>query len=339
MSTSFPIYVLNLKRDAHRKETVTKEMKYHDLQDVVEFIEAVDGLRLRKKDVEGKLSRTMQWVGHPSVQGCALSHLSIWQRMVDNQIPAAMIMEDDVVLERFFKTKVQKAIEELPCHADVLYVGALMTNDQEALPWYIDMFRSILQIGRSRQLCHLSASTIYQPQLALGTHCYYLTLKGAKKLLTHLKGNIYCHIDYMMMTVPHLQFYACHPLLANQKVNLESSSIAKGSHFPFCINHIMDDIPHFSGASMGYLLTTPLAQMSSQTINTWILFFFVTSFICVLLKVKSHVVFCLFVAFALADVSCALVLTRQTLGLDSLRSFLFSSIAIALPCALLTSAV
>lgn len=306
----------------------------------VTYISAIDGMRIDKEYTKDKLSKSMQWFGHPSVKGCALSHLSLWQKMVDESIPNAIIMEDDVQLVPKFCTKVKKVLSQLPPNTDILYIGALLASKSGSLPWYIKTARKLFKIGKPEeqtQLCDSKNCMFYTPQLAMGTHCYFLTLKGAQKLIDHLKGKLYYHVDYMMMTVPNLIFFVCDPVLATQKVNVCSSSIAQGSHFPFSINHILDQIPHFSGVSTGYLLTTPLFQVSGQVVNGWIVIFFCLAMIALICKARAQVVVCLFSAFILADIASCKILTRQNFGVDSFRSLLFAVIALAFPFALFSS--
>jgi glycosyl transferase family 25 len=98
------IFVLNLKRSTDRRKVMQEQMDKHQIN--FEFIEAIDGKQLTKeqlarvdiKTANRRLGRTMI----NNEIGCALSHASIYQKMVDEKIKEAIILEDDVILTSGF---------------------------------------------------------------------------------------------------------------------------------------------------------------------------------------------------------------------------------------------
>lgn len=100
------VFVINLERSVARREFMGEQLQNQGLE--FEFIQAVDGLKLSDEylkdicDFEAmKLSRP--WLLKKGVYGCALSHLAIYKRMVEDNIPFACVFEDDVILDAALK--------------------------------------------------------------------------------------------------------------------------------------------------------------------------------------------------------------------------------------------
>jgi glycosyl transferase, family 25 len=90
-------YVINLTRSVDRRRHVTAELKKTGLK--YEIITAVDGRELDLSDtsiVDPSLTTMTQFV--PGVAGGALSHLSVYQRILADGLDEALVLEDDVML-------------------------------------------------------------------------------------------------------------------------------------------------------------------------------------------------------------------------------------------------
>lgn len=95
------IFVINLEKDIARKESIARQLDNLGL--VYEFVPAVYGRALspeeRSKhysDCKAKWHRARSLV--PAEIGCALSHLNVYQQMIERGIDCALILEDDVVV-------------------------------------------------------------------------------------------------------------------------------------------------------------------------------------------------------------------------------------------------
>lgn len=92
------IFIINLESDIERKYSMLQQASSLGLD--VEIIKAVNGKQLSKDEVM-KLSRDFYSNGMTLGElGCSLSHLSVYQRIVDENIPLALIMEDDVEINK-----------------------------------------------------------------------------------------------------------------------------------------------------------------------------------------------------------------------------------------------
>jgi glycosyl transferase family 25 len=98
MASMPPIWVVSLERAPERRSFVVRAFTDAGLEH--EVVDAVDGTTLSPD--ERRLysrARSLFEVGRGLMEGevgCALSHLRLLQRMVDEQIPEVLIVEDDI---------------------------------------------------------------------------------------------------------------------------------------------------------------------------------------------------------------------------------------------------
>lgn len=86
-----PVYVISLARSTYRRQWMTGQLDRLGLP--FEIVDAVDGEHLDAASARVADRRLL-----PAEQGCLLSHAALWQRMVDQRTPWAVILEDDVHL-------------------------------------------------------------------------------------------------------------------------------------------------------------------------------------------------------------------------------------------------
>ena len=175
---NFPTYIISLARAKDRRRSITALLDADKVQ--YELTDAVDGEQLDlnnctppvrqdicferyvhrpKKGHEGSLVLSKGQVG------CALSHIGLWKRMIAEQTPVALIMEDDARWQPDF----WRIAEQLP-----------------AIEWHWD---AVLLCGvtagrHKRVICKLSDTRelVRYHRLGRRTTAYMVTLAGAKKL-------------------------------------------------------------------------------------------------------------------------------------------------------------
>jgi len=99
--------------------------------------------------------------------GCHDSHFRLWEHMVKNKIPMALIMEDDANVRhtRSTATTIRNALDEAT---------------RLKIPWHI------MYLGRQRPEDHMKYSaTLSRPRGCCGLFAYLLTLEGATRLTKH----------------------------------------------------------------------------------------------------------------------------------------------------------
>lgn len=211
-----PAFVINLERDSERRDYMRTQLS--TLGITAEFVPAVDG---RKMDASGwktyDRNKTLRIYGVEMMAteiGCYLSHFNIYERMIRENIPVALIMEDDIV-----------CTPSLPTIIEDLIAGP---NPE----WLVVRFES--QRGRVREpkkpefkgisVKKLRGGELYR----LGTHvlgfgAYLIRKEGAQRMLEY--GNpIFMPVDQTMDRYHEngIAPYIVRPLPVYQKPEMES---------------------------------------------------------------------------------------------------------------------
>jgi glycosyl transferase family 25 len=98
MSDGPKAYVINLDRVPERKASIEQELAKTGIH--YEIMSAVDSRELDVIDrslvvPDGLIARRGHW---PGVAACSLSHLAAYRRVLEEDLPGALILEDDVSL-------------------------------------------------------------------------------------------------------------------------------------------------------------------------------------------------------------------------------------------------
>lgn len=163
-----PIWVVSLARATARRRFVETQFAEAGLPIVV--LEAVDG---RTLDPTGLASpwRTRFEIGRTMSNGeiaCAASHLEVYRRMVDEDVPEVLVVEDDVA--------------PTPDLAAVLAARAALPAD-----WDVVTFHSLFPSARPRLLPGPPLAAGYRvctyERMNYGTQCYLVRRSTAEHLL------------------------------------------------------------------------------------------------------------------------------------------------------------
>lgn len=119
------IFVINLERNQQRREFALQ--RFANLGLPAEVFAAVDGKRLNLDELE-KTGVYNDVVSHEKFSrslsmgeiGCTWSHLKLYQKMLDEDIDLALILEDDAMLMDDAVPMLASLIEHLPTECDVL---------------------------------------------------------------------------------------------------------------------------------------------------------------------------------------------------------------------------
>ena len=136
-----------------------------------------------KRNILLKTRRSHEELDSVGGVGCALSHIALWQWMVDNNEERILIMEDDAVVPADFKERANAIIEhsptlKSPSSWDIWLIGAKWDVTEPADP--------------------PSAHTdLVQPKAFFLLHCYVITKTFAEKMLEAVYP-IQSHIDFWM---------------------------------------------------------------------------------------------------------------------------------------------
>ncbi|MDC9591408.1 glycosyltransferase family 25 protein [Xenorhabdus sp. XENO-10] len=92
------IFVINLAKDTERRKSIKKQAETFGLR--VRFIEAVNGKELSDSEIN-QLCRDFHDNGLThGVLGCSLSHLKVYEKIINDNLDTALILEDDAKLNK-----------------------------------------------------------------------------------------------------------------------------------------------------------------------------------------------------------------------------------------------
>jgi GR25 family glycosyltransferase involved in LPS biosynthesis len=164
------IVYINLARRPDRNKHMLKLLKDNNLMDVTTRIDGVDGKLLKRdnipptivtkkgiKDAFNDNERTFEPLTIGAI-GCALSHKKCFEYIVDNNISACLILEDDITVVDNFGDIIRSF--DLPNNYDIYFLG----------------YHSA---GKSSNI----DDNWYKPRDAYGLFGYVVTYDGAVKLL------------------------------------------------------------------------------------------------------------------------------------------------------------
>jgi len=170
MSVQPPIWVISLPRATARRRSVTESLAKLGL--AAELVDGVDGWELVDHNLRRySRRRAIFEIGRQLTRGelgCALAHLQIYEHMVAEHVPMAVVMEDDVQPTTDLRV-VLAAAETFPSDWDVVTLHSLFPSaDPEPI--------SDRTIAAKYQIC------TYR-RMVYGAQCYILRERAARRLL------------------------------------------------------------------------------------------------------------------------------------------------------------
>jgi GR25 family glycosyltransferase involved in LPS biosynthesis len=177
------VYCINLERRHDRRVAVTKEFKKAGVENVQFWratdgrLEAPDGIRLTKPEY-----------------GCADSHIRLWRDIVENNYETVLVFEDDVQILPGFNEKLSRVLSDLKSIPNWHYVNLGPT------------YAPIKERG---------ATELLSKGQALNTHCYLISLEGARKVSNWTAEDLRFSIDGQLVQAP-IKMYYTNEILADQ---------------------------------------------------------------------------------------------------------------------------
>lgn len=169
-----PIFVINLARSPERRQKMVRQLDAQLLAH--EFFEGVDGAMLSSEEIDSVYSEaaTFDRLGRsmpPNEMACSWSHLKVYQKMVDEHIAEALILEDDIDLSGDLSLVLSSRSEWLP-------------SDWRVVNFAHDMSQPILLYPIAvTGLTHLQVCRF--ERVVGRTGAYLIRLEGAESLLRH----------------------------------------------------------------------------------------------------------------------------------------------------------
>ena len=104
-NTAWPIFVISLKDATERRENITKQL--NDCNLPFSIMDAIDGRKGLPAPFEPMVDRdpSRSRISRGLTDGefaCALSHMAVYRHVVENNLPGAIVLEDDAILTPLF---------------------------------------------------------------------------------------------------------------------------------------------------------------------------------------------------------------------------------------------
>ncbi len=222
-----PVFIINLPQSTDRKVFMRAQCENVGISPI--FIDAVYGKDLSKSDIEKNCDQitAKKLFGRELLLGeigCALSHKKIYQKIVDENIPHAVILEDDAVVESDLKRVVSLVIEK-DINYDVVLLGHNRGFKNEEVIDSVDSLWGRYSLNKNYRLGMLVKG-------GLGTYGYMISQKGAKQILEFLEYNdLYLPIDKITSNTDIVKVYGLLPVVitvANQFNSLIENTSFRG---------------------------------------------------------------------------------------------------------------
>jgi GR25 family glycosyltransferase involved in LPS biosynthesis len=204
---AFKTFVVNLERRPDRLKTISDALSKINIP--FEVFTAVDGQQLKPTLELYKLFARNDFGNRKGVIGCALSHLKLWNKLLeDKSTDVYLIMEDDVT----FKPDISIYLKDLAALGlDVIILGYSMFEKDKS------KFKDDIKV---------SVRPLTAPLYIGGTFCYMINKNGAKSLVNYINANGIKHgIDYLMKISQSAALYEVSPQLAFSEWNEGGKSI------------------------------------------------------------------------------------------------------------------
>ncbi len=126
-------FIVNLEQSVERKLYMENLLKDYPLE--YEFIPAVDGRKIQDLEAvydKNKAVKIAKRELNAGEIGCALSHKKIYKKMIDEHIPQALILEDDITILKNFMP-VYTALSKQKIGNKIVLLDANKTKKMKAI--------------------------------------------------------------------------------------------------------------------------------------------------------------------------------------------------------------
>ena len=179
MSAWENIFIINMRKDAKRREHISNELEKYNIQHY-KFFEAVDGKLLMKETDSLELLNSPM---NPGQIGCYMSHLQIYEKIVSDNLSGAVIFEDDITTTPW-TPEIPNFLKQLPRGWDIVWIGnsralyprntcSIIPNPKYAQEGVQQVSKNIFQLIDTKHTSH-----------PMGLYAYAISNKAARDILS-----------------------------------------------------------------------------------------------------------------------------------------------------------
>jgi alpha(1,3/1,4) fucosyltransferase len=207
-------HVINLERRSDRLEKLWANCP--TFKGRVNRFSAIEGNNLHLTPALARLFRPHDFFWKKAIMGCALSHLSLWWKLVNEHrdIQSFLILEDDVKFQDGWEKKWEEAGNFLPEDYDVVYLGGILPpnrNGFEHLKEKVNPYFS--RVAENTMFGQKTPNRYFH----FCAYAYLLSRRGAEKIFAMMdeRDGYWTSADHMICNeVTKMNLYFLDPLVA-----------------------------------------------------------------------------------------------------------------------------
>ena len=222
----YKTYVINLRRRKDRLDKFNKECFIKDFN----IFEAIDKLDIKIinnnlfLDCNSKYKninlKNFKYLKKGEI-GCFLSHVCLWEKMINLNEEYIIIFEDDPIFCKDFKNKFMNLIKDINKIESIIYFGGRFNEDFK-MKTCININNNIVKYNYSKKWVGSDCDR--------GAYSYIINKKISKLFLDNLDKNIFSNkaVDHYMMNVLRnykINIYHSYPLLTYSDRDSNDSDI------------------------------------------------------------------------------------------------------------------
>lgn len=255
------VLVINLEKSKDRWENVlmaSRNQKYNLIR-----IDGIYGKELDLNTVDVLTDFSKKYIPR-GIIGCYLSHRKSWEYIVKNNLKGAIILEDDFTIPDGIDVvnEMYKLQPFIPSNTDVLLLGCLSCDINTD-------FISIVTASSRPDKGHIN-DYVYKPSQFAGLFAYYVTNKGARKLLDSFKHDIW-HVDIMISRNKNINLYSLknHIFTVNFTKAFDSLNDTPKNKLLHYVDSINMSCVNMPSVSLGWTLSSSLFRINEFVIKLY----------------------------------------------------------------------
>lgn len=250
------VYVINLDKDKKRMAHMDKQCKEHQIE-----YTRFPGILGSNVENDPRLSPLCQTFCTDGAKGCALSHHSIWEDMIKQNLTNALILEDDGTFAKDFDYKVYQAFQSIPSY-DIVYLNSTYNASNSNI-----LSSTIHTVAGIQPEEH--TPLLKRTNGGLGLAAYIIHIDFVRKILNK---PITQHIDYQLtLWLQELdgKAYTMTEYAVHTDENPFESNLA--DKFPILLNTALRQIKFEGSPDMSWIANENLIKLGWFNINSLLL--------------------------------------------------------------------
>lgn len=246
------VYVINLDKDKERMNYMDKQCREHQIN-YVRF-PAILGAKVEK---DARLTPMCEIFCTDGAKGCALSHHSIWEIMIKENLEKVLILEDDITFTKELESKLQIALRDVH-QFDILYLCNAYNPKDENMISHL-----AIQFGGIQPEDH--TPLLKKTKGGLGTAAYIIHRDFVRKIIDK---PISQHIDYQLCQwIQELdaQAYAFTDFAVKLDESPFESNLADS--FPIALNTLLKQVKFEDTPDLSWIFNENLFKLGPFNFN------------------------------------------------------------------------